>query len=248
MKKLLSYPLTVLFYFCFGLTLVIFHPIQWVCFNIFGYEAHRKSVAILNFFLIRCTNVLGTRNTFINEHQLPEGVPCIIVSNHQSQYDIPSIIWHLRKLHPKFVSKKSLGKGITSVSYNLRHGGSVLIERGNPRQSLPALKNFSEYLQKYNRSAVIFPEGTRGIKGMPKKFAPNGLKTLFKYMPNAWIVPVTINNSWKLVEHGNFPMGVGVHLTHKVHKPFAISDYTTEELLVKIEEIITKDIIITNTH
>lgn len=214
----------------------------------FGYEAHRKSVAILNLFLIRCTNVLGTRNTFVNNYQLPQDVPCIIVSNHQSQYDIPPIIWHLRKIHPKFVSKDSLGRGIPSVSYNLRHGGSVLIERGNPRQSLPALKKFSEYLQKHNRSAVIFPEGTRGKKGMPKKFAPSGLKTLFKYLPNAWVVPVTINNSWKLVEHGNFPMTVGVHLEHKVHKPFPIEDYTTEELLVKIEETITKDILTTNTH
>ena len=245
MKKLLSYPLTALFYVCFGICLFIFHPIQWICFNVFGYEAHRKSVAILNWFLIQTTLVLGTRSTFENNHKLPEGVPCIIVSNHQSQYDIPPIIWHLRKIHPKFVSKASLGKGIPSVSYNLRHGGSVLIDRKNPRQSLPALKKFSEYLKEHNRSAVIFPEGTRSKDGAPKRFAPNGLKTLFKYVPNAWIVPVTINNSWKLAEHGAFPVNLGVHLKHKVHKPFAASDFeTTEELIAHIETIITQDIII----
>jgi 1-acyl-sn-glycerol-3-phosphate acyltransferase len=246
MKKLLSYPLTVLFYLFYGLALLIFHPIQWVCFNVFGYQAHKKSVDILNFFLIATTYILGTRNTFSNPHKLPKGAPCIIVSNHQSQYDISPLIWHLRKLHPKFVSKVELGKGIPSISYNLRHGGSVLIDRKNPRQSLPALKNFATYLQENNRSTVIFPEGTRGKKGMPKRFAPNGLKTLFKYMPNAWIVPVTINNSWKLVEHGAFPMNIGVHLKHNVHKPFPISEFDdVEELLAHIEHTITKDILIT---
>ena len=44
MEKLLSYPLSVVYYFCFGLCLVIFHPIQWICINVFGYQAHKKSV------------------------------------------------------------------------------------------------------------------------------------------------------------------------------------------------------------
>ena len=128
-QKIVGLPLTVLFFIFFGLSLAIFHPIQWFCFNVFGYEAHRRSVAILNWFLLRCTNVLGTRYRFSNLHHIPTDRPLIIVTNHQSMYDIPPIIWYMRKHHPKFVSKKELGKGIPSVSYNLRHGGSVLIDR-----------------------------------------------------------------------------------------------------------------------
>ena len=48
MRKLLAYPLTIIYYVFFGLSLVIFHPIQWVCLNVFGYQAHKKSVDILN--------------------------------------------------------------------------------------------------------------------------------------------------------------------------------------------------------
>ena len=70
-------------------------------------------------------------------------------------YDIPPIIWYLRKYHPKFISKIELGKGIPSVSYNLRHGGSVLIDRKNPRQSLPAIMKFADYIREKNRAAVI---------------------------------------------------------------------------------------------
>ena len=42
------------------------------------------------------------------------------------------------RTHPKFISKKELGRGFPSVSYNLRVGGSALIERKNPRQALAA--------------------------------------------------------------------------------------------------------------
>ncbi|MEE4215371.1 MAG: 1-acyl-sn-glycerol-3-phosphate acyltransferase, partial [Bacteroidales bacterium] len=124
MERIISYPLSTVYILLFGLTLVVFHPIQWLCFNLFGYEAHRKSVALLNLCLMRCTHLLGTSYTFKNMALLPGKGPAIIVANHQSMYDIPPIIWRLRKLHPKFVSKKELGRGIPSVSYNLRHGGS----------------------------------------------------------------------------------------------------------------------------
>jgi len=243
MKKFFSYPVSVLYYLCFGLSLVVFHPIQWICYNVFGYQAHKKSVDILNFFLIRCLNVLGTRVTFENKYQLPEGVPHIIVANHQSTYDIPPIIWYLRKLHPKFISKKELGKGIPSISYNLRKGGSILIDRKNPRQSLPAIKNFAEYLNKTNRAAVIFPEGTRSKTGVPKRFSPNGLKMLFKYCPNAVIVPVTINNSWKIVQFGSFPLNLGTHVKLTVQEPILVNKFDTETLVEKIEQEIIKDII-----
>ena len=131
MKKLVAYPLTTLFFILFGLTLVVFHPIQWFCLRVFGYTQHKHSVTLLNWFIMRCTNVLGTRYRFKKDFPIPENVPLIIVSNHQSMYDIPPIIWYMRKHHPKFVSKIELGRGIPSVSFNLRHGVSVLINRKN---------------------------------------------------------------------------------------------------------------------
>ena len=166
---------------CFGLCLVIFHPIQWICFNVFGYQAHKKSVDYLNFFLVKCTNILGTTYRFENLNSIPKNVPLIVVANHQSMYDIIAIIWYMRRYHCKFVSKKELGSGIPSVSYNLRHGGSVLIDRKDPKQAIPTIKGLSEYIEKNTRSAVIFPEGTRSKTGKPKEFAQSGLKILCKH-------------------------------------------------------------------
>ncbi|WP_163515224.1 lysophospholipid acyltransferase family protein [Gelidibacter japonicus] len=243
MRKILAYPLTVLYFICFGITLVVFHPIQWICFNLFGYQAHKISVDWLQFFLMRSLNVLGTRFTFTNPYDIDTDQPLIIVANHQSMYDISPIMWYMRKHHPKFISKMELGRGIPSVSYNLRHGGSVLIDRKNPRQSLPAIMKFGEYIEKNKRAAVIFPEGTRSKTGVPKPFQTKGLEMMMKKVPSATIVPISINNSWKMLRYGKFPMGIGNHLKFTVHQPIKIATFVDKQELIKsVEQTITSNI------
>ncbi|GGB78179.1 1-acyl-sn-glycerol-3-phosphate acyltransferase [Flavobacterium suaedae] len=242
MEKILSYPISVVYYIFFLLTLVVFHPVQWVCLNLFGYQAHKKSVDILNWCLVRCTHILGTTYKVEGVKKVPKGVPLIIVANHQSMNDIPPIIWFMRKFHPKFISKKELGKGIPSVSYNLRHSGAALIDRKDPKQALPAIKELAQYIEKNNRSAVIFPEGTRSKTGAPKKFSENGLKILCKFAPSAYIVPVSINNSWKLFKFGQFPLGLGNHLTFNIQEPFAIKGIPFDEIMERTENEVKQGI------
>ena len=226
----------------FLLTIVVFHPIQWICFNLFGYQAHKKSVDYLNFILLRIGHLLGTTYKVENRESIPKGVPIIFVANHQSLYDIIGIIWFLRKFHPKFVSKKELGKGIPSISYNLNYGGSVLIERNDPKKAISVIKELSQYIEKTNRSAVIFPEGTRSKTGKPKEFAKSGLKILCKYAPSAYVVPITINNSWKFVKFGIFPYGLGNRITFTVHNAISVKDSDIENLTDSVEEIIIQNI------
>lgn len=218
--------MTVLYLIAFGITLLVFHPIQWICLNLFGYEAHGKSVALLNLCLMRCTHILGTTYTFDSPHNIPTGRPLIIVPNHQSMHDISPIIWYMRLYHPKFVSKTELGRGIPSVSYNLRHGGSVLIDRKDSRQSLIEIAKLGRYIEKYNRSAVIFPEGTRSKTGHPKPFKVIGLKSLMKNAPSALVVPISIDNSWKMLRYGKFPNGIGNHISFRVHRPLEVKENT----------------------
>jgi 1-acyl-sn-glycerol-3-phosphate acyltransferase len=199
----------------------------------------------MNFCLMRCLNILGTRFTYNNPHHIDLNQPIIMISNHQSIADISPISWYMRRYHPKFISKIELGKGIPSVSFNLTHGGSVLIDRKNPRQSVPALIKFGEYIEKTKRMAVIFPEGTRSINGEPKPFYTKGLEILFKKAPSAIIVPLTINNSWKTQKYGKFPLGLGAHITFTIHKPVKINTFVnTEALINNIETTIKEHITI----
>ncbi|MGB3152023.1 MAG: lysophospholipid acyltransferase family protein [Maribacter sp.] len=219
MQKLLSYLVTPIFFIVFGACLLFFHPLQWLGLRFFGHDGLKRTVSVLNLFLMRSTNILGTTYRFTNTFTIPTNRPLIIVTNHQSMYDIPPIIWYMRKHHPKFVSKKELGKGIPSVSHNLRHGGSVLIDRNDGKSAILEIGKLGTYIEKYKRSAVIFPEGTRSRDGHPKPFKPMGLKMLMKKAPSALIVPISINNSWKLVQYGKFPMGLGARVSFNVHEP-----------------------------
>ncbi len=188
------------------------------------------------------TYVLGTRYAIGGLEKLPKNCPLIIAANHQSWYDITTIGWYMRKVHPKFVSKIELGKGIPGISYNLRHGGSALIDRKDAKQALSAIRQLGQYIETHKRSAVIFPEGTRSKTGKPRHFAENGLKILCKYAPSAYVVPVTINNSWKMTRWGSFPLGIGTKIKFTIHDPIPVKDMPFPILFEKTEQIITRSI------
>jgi len=238
--KLISYPLSVIHYLVFGLLLLIFHPIQWICFNLFGKKAHRSSVIIMNIGITWSLFFLFSRIKFINKYKIPKDAPIIIVSNHQSTYDIPPMYRYFSKNFPNFVSKKELGKGIPSVSYNLRHGDNVLIDRSDRRQAISTLMEFGEKIEKENLVAVIFPEGTRSKTAVPKPFRESGLKMMVKKAPSSYIIPLSINNSWRLVRKGTFPLGIGIKVTMEVHEPIKSDSMPFPELLEKTESTINE--------
>ncbi len=144
-------------------------------------------VDTLNFFLGRAVIIsLGDTVKFTNNtkpaHSRPR--PIIFIANHQSLYDIPVLIWFLRKYHAKFISKIELTKGVPSVSYNLRHGGAANIDRKDPRQSITEIMKLGTRMKEKNWSAVIFPEGTRSKDGSVKTFqAACGVGNPAKKMP-----------------------------------------------------------------
>src|SRR3982750_2480428 len=143
MKKILGYFLSPIAILAFLLVLCIFQPIQWLSYKLGGYPAHKRSVDILNFFLTSTAYILFNNITFINKQNLPVGRSIIFVANHQSLFDIPALIWYLRKYHAKVISKVELTKGIPSISFNLKYGGSANINRRDPRQSITELIKFA---------------------------------------------------------------------------------------------------------
>ncbi|MBG6235169.1 1-acyl-sn-glycerol-3-phosphate acyltransferase [Pedobacter sp. CAN_A7] len=237
MKKLVGYVLTPIFYFFFLLTLIIFQPIQWLSYK-FGYAAHKKSVDALNFFLTYCQVFLGNSITFINEQELPENRPIIFIANHQSMYDIPGIIWFMRKYHVKFISKIELTKGIPSISFNLKYGGGANIDRKDSKQAIGEIIKLGRKMQAHNWSAMIFAEGTRAKDGNMKRFQVGGVATLLKLNPNALVVPIAIENSWKVVRYGMYPLSAGESLKWTVLSPVATEGQSLEEITMAAEKAI----------
>lgn len=241
--KILSYFFSPIFALVFFLMLLFFHPLQWIGLKFFGYNGHKFVVDIMNRFLIKSLLVLLIPVKVENKYDLPENTTLIFVSNHQGMFDIPPIIWKFRKHHPKFVSKVELGKGIPSISFNLRHGGAALINRNDSKQAIAELTAFAKKINTNKWSAVIFPEGTRSRNGEPKDFAIYGIKILTKYNKEGFVVPLTINNSWKVFKYGKFPFGIGSTISIKTHEPIKIDSLPFDELFAKTETIIKESIL-----
>lgn len=238
MNKLFGYILSVIHYIYFFLVLIIFQPIQWLSLKLGGYAAHKKSVDILNLFLISTYYVLGCRVTFKNDENLPTDKPIIFVANHQSMYDIPPLIWHLRKYHAKFISKIELTKGIPSISFNLKHGGGANIDRKDTKQSIVEIAKLGSRMKANNWGAVIFPEGTRSKNGKMKAFQVGGVATLYKKAANALIVPVAIQNSWKMNKYGQFPLSPFHQLKFTVLPVIDPEGRNIEEVVLEAENVI----------
>ncbi len=236
--KFLGYLFGSIFHFFFFLFLCIFQPIQWLCYRLFGYKAHKVSVDILNFFLTYCNWLLFNSVTFIHRKKLPLNQPIIFVANHQSMYDIPGLIWNLRQYHPKFISKIELTKGIPSISFNLKYGGGANIDRKDSKQSVSEIIKLGRRMKENNWSTVIFAEGTRAKDGQMKSFHVGGIATLLKVVPHALIVPVAIENSWKIVQYGKLPLAVGNAIRWTVLEPVDKTDKNAEEITLAAENAI----------
>lgn len=241
-KKILSYLLTPVYLFYFGFLLVVFHPVQVVTRLIWGYPVRKKVVDILNFALLYGLRIIGARITFKGFEKVPTDRPIIIVANHQSTFDIPPVVVGFRRNHPKFISKKELGKWIPSISYNLRHGGSVLIDRKNPRQSVKDILLLGKHIEQNNYAACIFPEGTRTKNGKVKSFMPAGIASLVKASPSALIVPFAISGNYEMMKKGYFPLTFGVNLKYSVLDPIDPSGKDINQLVAEIEEMIRKEV------
>ena len=235
----MGYILSPIYLLVLGVILGVFHPVQVVCWNMWGYPAQKRAAEIMCYLILKSLIILGSRVKFKGFEKLPANCPLIIVSNHQSQYDIPPVVWGFREHYPKFISKIELGKGIPSISYNLRKGGSALIDRKNPSQAIKAIIKLGRQIEENNYAACIFPEGTRSKDGKVRVFKVSGLATLLKTSPSAAIIPFAVNGNYLLQR---FPMGVGEKLTYSVLDRIERENRTAEEIAEMCELAIKKEL------
>lgn len=239
MKKFLDYILGSVYILYFGILLVIFHPIQFIAYEIFGQKAHQKTVEWLNFWIVFGWYLTGSSISFSQKVKLPIDKTIIFISNHQSMFDIPGIIWFLRKNTPLFISKVELSKGIPSISYNLRVGKAALINRDDPKQAIGEIIRFAKYISENNYSGVIFPEGTRSRTGKLKPFAVGGVATLLKKCPGADVVPIAVVNTGKFNPKGIFPLTSFTKMSWATLTPIHTKGKTAEEIVAESEKQIS---------
>ena len=218
MHRLLSWATTIAFLPVFGGILLVFDVAQRVAYA-FGQRPQEYVASALQWALVRSLSICGARVAIERSPQIEPRRPYLIVANHQSMMDIPILGSIFFTNFPKYVSKVSLARGFPSVSYNLRHGGHVLIDRADGATAREAIRSLGRRVRAGDCSAMIFPEGTRARRGELGPFKAGGTLALLEEAPETPVVPVAIDESWRLLRHNYFPVPFGVQVRVRVGAP-----------------------------
>ncbi|MCP4308693.1 MAG: 1-acyl-sn-glycerol-3-phosphate acyltransferase [bacterium] len=238
MNKIVDWIFTIPFLVGFGLTLVVFEPIARIA-RLFGLRPMEVTMGVMQRILLVVFRVGGTRLHVERSPQVLPRTAYIIVSNHQSLFDIPIFGGLLFSNYPKYISKRELGRWLPSVSFNLTHGGNAIIDRGDPVQARAAIRELGEAAQDRNVAVVIFPEGTRSRDGRLKSFRLGGLTELLEAAPSLPVVPTTIDGAWELLRYKLFPIPFGTKVKVRFSDPLPRQeDEDPTELLRQAHDII----------
>ena len=206
-----DWPGTVLFLAAFGVILALFEPLQWAALTL-GRRAHEKCVVALNRCLFFALKLTGLKVVLEIHPQLSTLKMPVVISNHQSMFDIPILHCIFSAFYPRFVAKQELARWLPSVSFNLRHGENAVIDRSNPVQAVAEIQKLGKRMKERGFAVVLFPEGTRAREGALKKFRPAGVVTLLQSVPEASVVPAALDGSWKIAFFGCLPIPRGIEV------------------------------------
>jgi 1-acyl-sn-glycerol-3-phosphate acyltransferase len=169
-------------------------------------------------------------------HRAPNNETFVVMSNHQSLYDIPVLFQALRR-RLRMVAKHELFK-IPGWGHAMRLSGFVEVDRSDRLAAIQSLEHAKAALQQ-GTSIWIAPEGTRGPGAKLLPFKQGGFHLALSI--GARILPVSIDGTSRVLSaHGrHVHQGVDVRVT--VSEPIASADYGTErreELVLAVRSAI----------
>jgi 1-acyl-sn-glycerol-3-phosphate acyltransferase len=211
--RLIDWLVTPPFLVAFVVTLLVFDPLQRVA-RLFGQRPQELVAGGLQVALVWVFRLAGTRLIVERDRTVRPGAPYLVIANHQSMFDIPILGAALFRNFPKYISKHENARWLPSISYNLRRGGNALIDRSDRKGATLAIRALGAQVRERGVSAVIYPEGTRGRDGKLGPFKRAGALALLDEVPDVPVLPVAIDQSWKLLRFNLFPIvfGTRVHL------------------------------------
>ncbi len=193
-----------------------------------------QGVVFTAFRIFQKVNTDGDKLDFV-------GGPYILIANHQSNLDAPSIVKSLpvsarRQLAVAAAKDYFYENKLTAFLSRLMFNAFPLDRKGNLNESLTY---FGKALDK-GQSILIFPEGTRTLTGEMNEFR-KGIGIIAKEMGTP-IVPVKISGNYEIFPKGSaFPKKIG-KTTVKFGKPIHVSRYDTHDAITDELEKILKEL------
>jgi 1-acyl-sn-glycerol-3-phosphate acyltransferase len=162
----------------------------------------------------------------------------IIISNHQSHFDILALVTKLG-MQFRWIIKKELRK-IPLFGYALYKSRNIYIDRSNREKAVESIHNGVSRLPD-GASIMFFAEGTRSPDGKIHPFKKGGFMTALE--TGFPILPVTVNGSRKILPKKSVEFHPGP-IEVIVNKPINTNEYTPE----KIEEFIDRTRRVITSH
>jgi 1-acyl-sn-glycerol-3-phosphate acyltransferase len=164
------------------------------------------------------------------EH-IPAGRSCILMANHQSNFDIPVLLGRL-PIQFRWLAKEELFR-IPIFGRGMRGCGYISIDRTNRKLAFQSLKEAARKIRE-GVSVMIFPEGTRSRDGKIRSFKKGGF--VLSVDAGVPIVPIVIYGTHSIMPKGRL-MVRSQDVRMEILAPINTSDYTRktkDELMEKV--------------
>ena len=241
--RLRDYLVTPVFLVCMGIILVVFHILQVVARRVsVRWQEHMYDYLCL-FLLLDLKYVARARF----DVQLPE------IDSHACAADLRlepsehvrhparglvSCATTVRVLSPSVncgmacpPSRMRCGRSVTHSSIATTRGSRSRRSRNSPAiWSSPAVRPRS------------FPEGTRSRDGVMQPLKGAGILAILKELPQATIVPMTVDGSWQIERYRFLPVPVGIRLTLHVLPAFDAAAIPRQQLAEHIDRLIRTEL------
>jgi len=161
----------------------------------------------------------------------------VIVSNHQSQYDI-FVLYGWLGIDFKWVMKSELRKA-PFIGVSCEKLGHIFVDRSDIRAAIASINAAKKRIVN-GTSVIFFPEGTRSRTNKMRPFK-KGAFHMAKDL-NLPILPITIKGTRDILPPDTFDIFPG-KVEMIIHKPVDTSDFNKDnikELMAEIRKIIEK--------
>lgn len=133
-----------------------------------------------------------------NRDRIRKGESYIMVSNHQSMFDIVAIYLLFKPF--KWVSK-SENFLLPVIGWNLRMNKYIKLERSSRKSIMKMMRDCEKAIKK-GSSIMMFPEGTRTLDGELRTFKTGAFMLALK--TNTPILPIVIDGSLRVLPKKGF--------------------------------------------
>ena len=172
-------------------------------------------------FMLLATRV---RVRILNREKIQPGRSYIIISNHQSEYDILALVTGLG-IQFRWVIKQEL-RSVPLFGYALYASRNIFIDRSDPASAIRSIRQGMDRLPP-GTSIMFFAEGTRSMDGTIQPFKKGGFTmALENGLP---ILPVTVNGSRRILPKKSLVFTPG-DIEVVVGDPVETTEYTPEQL------------------